>query len=403
MSAMHRSLCFLLFSAILLPATIHAETIAGWSQSEWQIIQSFSIDKLATKPLDPSNRYLHEPGAAILGKQLFFDTNLSKNQSISCSSCHQPDRLFMDSLPLAKGLKEHNRNTPTILNAAYLKWFFWDGRKDSLWAQALTPLEDAREHGLTRIEVVRFIAENPSYREQYETLFPALPADQVMKKWPLHASPVGNVEYLAMWKSMPQEYREAIDQIFANIGKSIAAYVATLESDPSRLDRYISEISTSGSSALLTETELQGLKVFISRKAACTDCHSGPLLTNQGFHNIGTAIPQQDMGRSEVVDAVQWDRFNCLGKYSDASKDECTELRYMNKSRHQFNGAFKTPSLRHVSATGPYMHDGRFNTLPEVIKHYVAVSGSPANHLGKISLSEEEQNQLAAFLHTLGE
>ncbi len=373
-----------------------------WTAAQWNIIQSFSISELPEKPLDPSNTYQHNALAASFGKKLFFDTALSATGSISCASCHRPEFFFTDKRPLAQGLKSSKRHTPSLLFVAYQDWFFWDGRKDSLWAQVITPFESPNEHGLTRTEVVRIIASRADYRDSYEQVFSTLPKKSALEKWPNKASPEGDQNEILAWQSLPLQDRHAIDRIYANIGKSLAAYVATLKSSPSKLDLYIDELRQSGRSALLSDDEESGLRLFIDVDTGCSNCHNGPLLTNHGFHDIGTGITGRDLGRGDIVATIAWDRFNCLGKYSDAATDECDKLTYINKNRHENSGLFKVPGLRNVADTAPYMHDGRFQTLDAVVNHYVQTSNSSTpGHLPAVTLTADEQRQIAAFLGTL--
>ena len=134
---MIRIFCFL----CLLLHQIAFASDAVWTDSEHRIIESLSLSKLPPKPDSPSNRYADSALAIALGEQLFFDTRFSKNQQFSCASCHQPDNYFTDGLAVAKGVQATGRNTPTVVGSAWQRWFYWDGRKDSLWSQALIPFE----------------------------------------------------------------------------------------------------------------------------------------------------------------------------------------------------------------------------------------------------------------------
>ncbi len=388
----------------LIALTARAMAANEWRDEEWAIIESLSLAQLPAQPSDRSNRYLHDTTAVALGKALFFDPALSANGKVSCASCHQAERWFSDARRTAQGLGKVRRHTPSLLDVAYQQWFFWDGRKDSLWAQALVPLENPLEHGLSRVEIIRLIAAHPRYRGQYERLFSALPTRGTIARWPHRAHPDGDLAALQAWKSLSSSERRMIDRVFTNIGKSIAAYVATLRSGTSKFDRYVHDYVSHGHSDILTDDETDGLHLFIHNKAACINCHNGPLLSNQGFHNIGTGVGGQDLGRGDIVAAIQWDKFNCLGEFSDAPKDSCTHLLYMNKSRHENSGAFKVPSLRNVANTAPYMHDGRYDSVEAVLQHYVEVSHLRENtDLTPMRLTPEEIAQLAAFLRTLSE
>ena len=121
-----------------------------WSEEEMNSLRSLWIGSLPPLPADPSNKYADDPAAAALGQKLFFDTRFSSNGQVSCASCHLTDLLFQDGTPLATGVGTTNRRTMTIIGTAYSPWQFWDGRKDSQWAQALGPMESAVEHGGNR-------------------------------------------------------------------------------------------------------------------------------------------------------------------------------------------------------------------------------------------------------------
>ena len=188
-----------------------------------------------------------------------------------------------------------------------------------------------------------------------------------------------------------------------NIGKSIAAYVTTLKSEVTHFDSFVEELKNTGSSEILSNSEQSGLKLFIGSRSGCANCHSGPLFSNKEFHNIGTGIRAKDNGRSEVIASVILDEFNCLGEYSDADPEQCMELKYVNKNKHGLSGAFKTSSLRGIKDTAPYMHDGRFTLLSEVLQHYIKISHlkSQVTDLPPIVLSEEQQADIISFLLAL--
>lgn len=153
-----------------------------WSAEDLKRIQSLSLASLPVLRPDPSNRVSDDPAAAALGKALFFDTRLSANGSISCASCHEPDRQFQDDLPVGHGMADGTRRTMPIAGSAYYPFLFWDGRKDSQWSQALGPLENPVEHGADRTMVVRLVTS--AYKTQYEELFGAVPS---MEGLPDHA------------------------------------------------------------------------------------------------------------------------------------------------------------------------------------------------------------------------
>jgi cytochrome c peroxidase len=301
-----------------------------------------------------------------------------------------------------------------IAAAARGPWLFWDGRKDSLWSQALGPLEDAAEHGTNRVQAVRVLATH--YRADYERLFGSLPSLQGM---PADASPLGSPQERAAWAGMTDAQRDAVNRAFANLGKAIAAYERTVSHGESRFDRYAAAVLKGDAEGqqVLTAQERRGLRLFIGQ-GQCATCHHGPLFTDDHFHNTG--VPQRDAsrpdrGRGVAVASVLDDEFNCLGRYSDASRDGCAELRFIAADDPRMEGAFKTPGLRNVAERAPYMHAGQFASLEEVVAHYVR---SPAATVGQselaragggdggrspIRLTDEEARDLVAFLKALSD
>jgi cytochrome c peroxidase len=386
--------------------------IDRWSDADRTILGSMALSKLPAPPADPSNAFEVKPEAIALGKRLFSDVRMSKNGKVSCASCHSPDRDFQDGLPVGKGVGTGSRRTMPIAAAAYNPWLFWDGRKDSLWSQALGPLEDGAEHGANRAQLVRLLEAN--YRAEYEGLFGKFPSLQGV---PANASPLGTPDERQAWTRMSDEQRDSVNRAFANLGKAIAAYERTVSYGESRFDRYVAAVlkEDGARQQSLTSQEVNGLRLFIG-KGQCSTCHNGPLLTDRYFHNTGVPsrdVSQPDRGRSAAVVKVQNDEFNCLGKYSDAGRDGCQELRFIAFDDPGMEGAFKTPSLRNVARHAPYMHAGQFATLEQVVAHYVrspraTVGHSELAHAGEghaerkpIRLTDEEARDLVAFLKTL--
>jgi cytochrome c peroxidase len=361
------------------------------------------IGSLPALPPDPSNAVADDPRAVSLGHNLFFDTRFSANGEVSCATCHLPDRGFQDGVPLGRGVGTTTRRTMPLAGTAYSPWLFWDGRKDSLWSQALGPLESSVEHGGNRMMYAHLIARY--YREEYETLFGPLPD---LSGYPEHAGPVENTEWQTAWEAMSPEQQEAVSRIYANLGKAIAAYERQLQYGPSRFDRYVEALLAGDqeeAAATLTAEEVAGLRLFIG-EGNCTDCHNGALLTNNDFHNTGVpAAPglPEDHGRALGAQQVVADEFNCLGPYSDASPQQCSELRFLKTEGHELERQFKPPSLRNVAEREPYMHAGQFATLEEVLDHYNRAPDAPHGHseVEPLGLSDQELAELAAFLRSL--
>ena len=227
-----------------------------WTERESALIQSLSISQLPPPPPSPSNEYADDPGAAALGRAIFHDRRFSANGKISCASCHRHDYGFTDDLPKGLGIGVASRRTMPIVGMAYQKWFFWDGRADSLWSQTLGPLENPVEHGIDRHQVQQLMVVH--YSQRYRQLF-----DDDASSHP-------------------------VNQVFANTGKALAAHVRTLLPAKTRFDSYADALqSGTNETGILTAAETRGLRLFVG-KAKCVNCHNGPMLTNGEFHHSGT-------------------------------------------------------------------------------------------------------------------
>jgi cytochrome c peroxidase len=271
-----------------------------------------------------------------LGRMIYYDPRLSGNGSVSCASCHNPALGFADGLPKGIGVNGTvlGRSSPTVLNSAYYKTQFWDGRAATLEDQAKGPLLNPNEMKGDEHTMITYVGAVAGYREKFQAVF---------------GSP---------------------EPTFDHIAKAIAAFERVCVDQDSPFDRY-----ARGDDNALSPQSLRGLEVFTTQ-ARCASCHSGPNFSDSKFHNIGVS-PGKDEGRYAI------------------SKDE------------RDRGAFKTPTLRNVALTGPYMHDGSLKTLREVIDHYVDAPKRPEN-AGKLSpllpvinLSEQEKQDLEVFLRTL--
>ncbi len=371
----------------------------AWTEAELALVRTLSLEALPPPPVDPSNRVADDPGAAALGRALFFDTRLSANNEVSCATCHLPDRQFQDDRPLAQGVGRTDRRTMPLAGMAHAPFVFWDGRKDSLWAQALGPLESPVEHGGDRTQYAHIIAEH--YRTDYEAIFGPLPD---LEDLPPFAGPVLDAEASAAWEAMATPDREAVNVVFANLGKAIAAYERTIMPPQTRFDAWLAS-DAFPAPGLLTADEIAGLRLFVG-EAQCINCHNGPLLTDNHFHNTGVpAHPDlpEDRGREAGARLVREDPFNCLGPYSDAAPADCAEFRFMAPESPDMLRAFKAPSLRGVASRPPYMHAGQIATLTDVIAHYVAAPEAPAGHseLEPLNLDAAERRQIEAFLRSL--
>lgn len=361
---------------------------------------------LGGPPGDSTNSVFENPSAARFGQRLFFDPGFSREGTVSCATCHVASRGLTDGEALPSKFPV-DRNVPSLWNVAYNRWFFWDGRADSLWSQALQPLENPKEHGTTRLQVVRRIADTPRLRAEYEAVFGPLTDVSDGRRFPPAGGPRGPLQ--AAWTSMAEVDRETVNRIFANVGKSLAAYERGLVSRRSPFDVFVEGVRTGDAAkmAALSPEARQGLKLFIG-KANCRLCHSGPNFSDGEFHNIG--IPPLRGGltadRFAAIEEVRANPFNTGGPFSDDRASGAKKLDYLPKLQDTW-GQIKTPTLRNVAKTAPYMHQGQFASLEEVVRYYSTLRGMvQAGHserfiLTPLQLGSGEIAALVAFLESL--
>lgn len=280
-----------------------------------------------------------------LGRRLFNEVRLSSDNTVSCASCHNPSQHFADGLAVAKGIggQHGTRNTPTVLNAAYSVAQFWDGRAATLEQQAGVPISAPNEMNQSHEACVTKLSADEEYKRAFEKVFGPGPIT------------------------------------FLRIEKAIAAFERTLLSGNSAFDLY----QYAGSKNALSEAAIRGLQVFTDRnKGNCATCHiigeSYALFTDGKFHNLG-------VGMNPSGELTDMGRFNHSGVESD-------------------RGKFRTPSLRNVAKTAPYMHDGSLKTLPEVIAFYMGGGNSNPQldvEIRPLMLSAQDRSDLLAFLDAL--
>lgn len=301
-----------------------------------------------------------------LGRALFFDKRLSRDGSVSCAVCHDPARAFTDSNVIAEGVgaTRGTRNSPTILNSMFSELLFWDGRAVSLEDQVNHPLVSSFEMGMeTEQDLVRRVASISDYGRQFRKVFKA----------------------------------EGINM--NTIAKAIAAYERTLLSGNSPFDRFIT-----GNNAALTATQLRGWELF-KGKARCIECHTyslnSPFFADFRFHNTGVAA-------ADSLFETFINNFTASSvptRMVLAHSDGFSELgRYVVTGQQSDIGAFKTPTLRDVELTSPYMHNGSLKTLIDVVRFYNR-GGNPNSHLDTrmqpLQLSDAEMNDLVEFMRAL--
>ena len=399
-----------------LYAIITTVTLAGCQQPELGEREKKRLLSLGIQALpaaeDHSNRYSTDPRAQQFGKQLFFSPALSASGTVSCATCHMPEKGFTDGLARAAA-KHHQadeqpqlRNTPTVVGSAWSTWQYWDGRRDSLWSQALTPLEAPLEMATNRVALVRLLLNEDRFRTPYEKIFGPLNINAA--DLTTDATPMGSQTEKREWYALPKPLQTTINTVFSNLGKALAAYQSTLKPPATRFDQFLQAIANGESYATrLSKQEYAGARLFVNdKKTQCLECHNGPLLSNNDFHHIGSATftgDNIDFGRVLGVQAAMIDEFNCHGRYSDARQDQCQHLNFMNRNDLvHTQGGFKTPTLRNVANTAPYFHDGRFPTLESVIRHYLTVPATDIQtEIRDFPLTDNEVDALVAFMNTL--
>lgn len=289
----------------------------------------------ALMPVPEGNRIT--TARVALGRRLFFEPGLSRDRTLSCASCHRPERAFSDGRVRAIGIDAQpgRRNVPSLVNCAYRDAMFWDGRADTLEQQALQPIENPGEMGHSTAIVVQQLRDDPSYRAAFESAFGSSGVDA-----------------------------ERLAQAIASFERSIVAA-------DTPFDRH----ALLGDHTALSEAARRGFELF-EGKARCAFCHEGRLFSDGQFHNTGVGWGEEP---------VDLGRFEATGRAED-------------------RGRFRTPSLRELVHTAPFMHDGRIPTLADVVDFYDRGAGANLYLDAKIQplgLTGSEKADLVEFLESI--
>ena len=347
----------------------------------------------ALVPADDSNRYLNNPAAIEFGRALFFTRQLSAGRAVSCATCHEPTKAWQDGLNHTFARRQVVRNTPTVVNACFSRWQFWDGRADTLWAQALHPFESAEEFSSSRAQVLRSIEQSDDLASCYRSAFGEIPRAAIDSS-AFHGS----------------DHQMELNRAFANIGKALAAFQCSLTSLNSPVDVFVEGVRTRDPQkvAALPAEAQRGMRIFVG-KGECRTCHSGPLFSNQEFHDIGVdsnAALRDGGGRYDGLRELAKGLFRASGPLSDAPKGNMArKVELLSAPSQQNRRQFKTPNLRNVELTAPYMHDGSIGTLEAVVGHYRSFSAQKDEHgetaLARVDLIDSEARDLVSFLKHL--
>lgn len=343
-----------------------------------EVSQLTSLRKLRTPPRSPTNQYADSAAAAALGKKLFADPALSGCGEIACASCHVAPSFTLDT-PLPPGCNGNaGRNAPTLLNVAFSDWLGWDGRKDSIWSQAMFPL-------LNHVEMA---GEAPQVRALLTANYAA--------------------DYQAAFGKSPSAMASD-DAVLSYFGKAIEAYERTLiRVDAPFDDQLDSFLAAAQAGRAAADPFFLPLKTFL-RNGQCIVCHKGPMLSDGLFHNVGLKQSGTDRGRFAALPGLLDDQWNGAGAYSDDKRAGDTKLASLKTLTDlDTDGAFKTPTLRNIGLTAPYMHSGAVATLAEVIEFYDrggdeagTFPGTRAETMTKLQLSTEEKAALVTLLESL--
>jgi len=402
-----------------------------FTESEFALVKTFG--PLPEKaPPNPTNKYADDPAAAAFGQQLFFEKSYSGKLTIAdptlgavgdtgkinCITCHDPKAYFSDarSRPNATslGINWTGRNSPTLVNAAFHEWGSWAGKNDALWFDGANEPESGPNFGSNRLAYAHMIYRK--YRDEYNALFdpdldPALdPMGADAPRFPGNGKPKAMDAMDGPRELMAPADREHVLQILANTGKSLEAYERLLISRNAPIDKYIA-----GDHDALTAPQKRGLKLFIG-KAACVDCHAGPMFSDYKFYNTG--VPQgasptaarEDTGRYFDIQRMITNPWTGAGKYSDDPAYGMAKLAAVPGGMElvdNVKGLWRTAPLRQIEKTGPYMHNGSLSSLEDVVQFYnwgggsQGFVGTKSHAMVPLLLDDQEQADLVSFLRAL--
>jgi cytochrome c peroxidase len=306
-----------------------------------------------------------------LGRQLYFDPRLSADGSVSCADCHHPDNGYAKDTQFGVGIfgQTGNRNSPASYNRILSGAQFWDGRAASLEEQAIGPIANPIEMGNTHDVCVQTVRKVEGYQLQFDQIFgDGVTIENIGKA-------IASFERVLVTGPSPYDFYEPLRVMQTRFAEDLEDLEALKEDDPDLYDDYMAVLEASQANPI-TESAKRGRELFFSDRAGCTACHAGANFADEQYHNLGVGMDtaEPDLGRFVVT--------------------------RQDKDR----GAFKTPTVRNVALTAPYMHDGSQKTLEEVVEWYVK-GGHPnpwlSDKVKKLDLTEQEKQDLVEFMKAL--
>ena len=306
-----------------------------------------------------------------LGRQLYFDKRLSSDSSVSCADCHSPSNGFGANTQFGVGVKGQtgNRNSPVSFNRIVSKAQFWDGRAASLEEQAVGPIANPIEMGHTHDDVVKMLNAKEGYRIQFEKIFGSKAEISLVGK------AIAAFERSIVTGPSAYDLQEPVRRMLESFPEELSDLSELRVEDPEMFKKF-SDLRRAAEASPMSEQARRGRDLFFSAKSNCSACHVGANFADELFHNIGVGM---DAATPE------------LGRYEQTKEDKD-------------KGAFKTPTLRNIAESGPYMHDGSQKTLEEVVEWY-AKGGHPNPYLSdkikKLDLTEQDKKDLVAFMKSL--
>ncbi len=304
-----------------------------------------------------------------LGRQLYFDTRLSADNTVSCASCHHPQEGFARHTRFGIGIdgQTGGRNSPVSYNRILSGAQFWDGRAASLEEQAVGPIANPIEMGSTHEQAVDTLKQIPAYVAQFEAVFPksGVTIDNVGKA-------IASFERVIVTGPTPFDYVDAL-RPFESLEEEDLEDLK--EDDPDAWKR-LQELRAGAAANPMSESARRGMDLFFSREIGCSNCHVGANLTDEKYHNLGIGMDSPDPD---------------LGRYAVTGND-------------RDKGAFKTPTIRNVALSAPYMHDGSLQTLEEVVEHY-AKGGTKnpwlSDKMTPLKLNSQQKLDLVEFMRSV--